>query len=286
MRFRMAFLSLGLMAAAAFAAMPAMAADTPPQQSCQAGDYLVQAVGPTVGPCRAAPTTTCTRIAYSVSSSVSGSPDHLAVFLRAEAGVPTVTPAGVVWNHTDPCTTGDGALGLGGDLLCHDRLIHINNQGVKSGAESFELEVPGKRLPITTTFVVKQGRSSQVACPIVGIGLEDTTATGNCVHQCGAFDPNQSVRTVETFKFKGCEITFEFDPTTGELFTFDAQPIAGSGANCTKKMGLISELFINGGLINPEDPNASMTFGDGWISSGNDSCATRLIAGRYCTVCQ
>jgi hypothetical protein len=98
--------------------------------------------------------------------------------------------------------------------VCHERIVRFNNQQTKT--TTFTLSVAGKRLPITTSVIVKKG-NSQGACQLVGFGLEDTSTDGSCVHQYGTFDAFQAVRTVETFKFKGCEVGFSFDPITGEL---------------------------------------------------------------------
>jgi hypothetical protein len=115
-------------------------------------------------------------------------------------------------------------------------------------------------------------------CQILGLGPEPTAppVPASCVPSCGGFDENQSIRKVETFKFKGCEVTFEFDLATGAVLEFDV-----TGIGCTPFEGDVSELQILG-------PNFQEfgTFGDGWISSGENSCTTRLIGGRYYTVCQ
>jgi len=274
MRYRMAFLSLGLMAAAALLAMPAMAADPVPGKSCTTGngwavttDGLIYDSG-----------SNTTTITYTIGTQ-GNTPDHVGTFVRWEAGAVQASGSSVV---TAPCG-GDSVIGIDPNALCHESIVRFNNQ--QSKVTTFTVTVVGKRLPITTSVVVRKG-NSQGSCRIVGFGLEDTTTTGDCVHQCGAFDPNQSIRKIETFKFKGCEVSFEFDTATGDVTDFSVAPVPGSGAVCTPKQGLISELLLNGGIISPGDPNENVTFGDGWISSGNDSCTTRLISGRYYTVCQ
>jgi hypothetical protein len=171
-------------------------------------------------------------------------------------------------------------IGVAAGAVCHERIARFNNQATK--ANTFTLTVNGRRNPLATSVVVKKG-NSQGACRIVGFGLLDTTGGDACVSSCGNFNPSQSVRKIETFKFKGCEVTFEFDLTTGEVKAFDAQPVL-TGVSCNKLEGSVSELLVNGGIISGTDEE--VTFGDGWINSGNNSCTTRLVGGRYYTVCQ
>lgn len=279
MRNRKAFLSLAVLAAAGLlVAMPAMAADPPPSNACTTtnGWGVATTEGLTYVPCASG---TCTRIKYDVTG---GTPDHVATFIRAEAGQASA-PLGGSLTQTAPCG-GESVIGVGANAVCHETIARFNNQSTK--AASFTLQVNGRRKPITTSVVVKKG-NSQGGCRIVGFGLEDALSGGDaCVSSCGNFNANQSVRKVETFKFKNCEVTFAFDLTTGSVEEFSADPVVGSGASCTPKEGPISELLVNGGIISPGDPNEEVTFGDGWINSGQDSCTTRLVGGRYYSVCQ
>jgi hypothetical protein len=264
--------------ALALAAVPALAADPDPlaaqYKTCSAAGFTVTTAGPTA--CGANGVDTC--ISYAVSGG--GTPDHAATFLRSEASVVSFSGSA----STATCGTNDSVMGLGANLLCHEKLIHWNNQATK--ASSFTLRVAGKRKAALTSVAMRKG-NSQGTCTMTGIGGEETTASATCVNSCGNFDPHQSVRKTEIFKFENCEMTFEFDTTTGAVTYFDAQPIAGSGASCEKKEGPIGDLLVNGGLILSNDPlgNDVVRFGDGWINSGSNSCSTRLIGGWYYTTC-
>ena len=218
-----------------------------------------------------------TCITYNVTGTTI--PDHLGIFLRSEA---VLLSASGSYSVTTACGKGDSVLGLGSNLLCHERLIRFDNRAAK--AVTFTLKVQGKRLPIITTVATRKG-SSQCANPIVGIGLEAPPAPESCVSSCGNFDPNQSVRKVETFKFKDCEATFEFDTASGAVTNFFAAAAAGApvGTECNATQGPISNIFLS----NPDIPegNNNGVFGDGWLNSGNNSCSTRLVGGRYYTTC-
>jgi hypothetical protein len=271
MRYRMAFLSVGLMAAAGLLAATAMAADPVPAKNCTTPNGWAVATDGLIYDS----VSNTTKITYNIGTTGS-TPDHVGTFVRAEAGTVTTDPSA---SKTEPCG-GDSVIGIASNAVCHERIVRFNNQANKS--TTFTLSVSGKRLPITTSVVVRKG-NNQGACRIVGFGLEDTSAVGDCVHQCGDFDGHQAVRTVETFKFKGCEVAFDFDPITGEVTQFDLVSQEPGVACYLTGPNPINELTIDGV---PLFGNNGVKFGDGWISSGEGSCSTRLIAGRYCTVCK
>ena len=211
-----------------------------------------------------------TMITYNITPLAGSTPDHVGTFVRKEAGVPT--PSGS-YNISTLCG-GDSTFGIGSGAICHERIVRFNNQQTK-GSE-FTLTVAGRRRPIETSVIVKKG-NSQGACAIEGFGLEDTTS-GLCVHQCGNFDEHQSIVKTEIFKFKGCEVRFDFDTTTGVVLDF--QVVSGP---CTATVGSVGDLTISGPGIDAD--SQLISFGDGWVGSGNDSCTTRLVSGKYYTVC-
>ena len=268
-----------LAGATLLAAVPAMASDPDPMtySKCSSGCATVVTAGPVACDGGA---NTC--ITYNVTGTTV--PDHLGIFLRSEAVLLSATsgPQQAAYSITTACGKGDYVLGLGSNLLCHERLIRFDNRAAK--AVTFTLKVEGKRKPIITTVVARKG-SSQCANPIVGIGLEEPPAPDSCVSSCGSFAPNQSVRKVETFKFKDCEATFEFDTATGAVTNFFATAVSGApvGTECNASQGPIGDIFVS----NPNIPegNNNGVFGDGWLNSGNNSCSTRLIGGRYYTTC-
>lgn len=276
MRNRKAFLYLAVVASAGWlAAAPAMAADPVPALSCSAGSWTISTAGLDYVSC---PAGTCTQVMYSVSGT--GTPDHLATFVRAEAG--PVTASGS-FTQTAPCD-GDAVIGVGSNAVCHERIVRFNNQSTKASA--FSLSVDGRRKPIATSVVVKKG-SSQAACRIVGFGLEDSAGGDACVSSCGSFNVNQTVTTAEIFKFKGCEVKFTFNLMTGQVTNFSLVADTTPGGSCTingATGGPVTDLFVSGGPLGGTDTD--VTFGDGWISSGENSCSTRFVGGRYYSVCQ
>jgi hypothetical protein len=259
-------------AAALLAAAPAMAHDPDPREyrRCTVCGWTVQTTG--VAPCDGDPDNTC--ITYTVTGA--GVPDHLGVFLRAEAGLPLSTSPSSTTTNPTTCS-GDSVFGLGSPLLCHERVIHFSNRTAL--ATTFTLKVAGKRNPIVTTLVVKKG-SSQCAYPIEGIGFEVPPPPASCVNNCGNFSPKQSVRKTEKFNFEGCIMQFDYDadgsiPAGG--FTVYPDPTVNPAPVCTPTTGSISDIVVQTG---------AGTFGDGWLSSGSDSCSTRMVGGTYYTVCR
>lgn len=278
MRNQKAFLSPALLTAAwLLAATPAMAADPVPVKSCTTEGWAVSTAGGLIYNSGL----NTTSITYKVASlsDPASTPDHVATFVRWEAGTPTASGSAVV---APPCA-GDAVIGIGSNAVCHEQIVRFDNQATR--ASTFTLAVSGKRLPITTSVVVRKD-NSQGSCRIVGLGLEDVSA-GSCVQSCGNFNANQAIRKIETFKFKYCEVQFTFNVSTGEVTNFaligDNTPNHSCAINGATG-GPASDLSVMGGPLSGMD--TPVTFGDGWLSSGSNSCSTRLVAGRYFTVCQ
>jgi hypothetical protein len=268
-----------LTVASLLAATSALATDPVPVKTCNTnnGWTVTTADGPLFDSLSGT-----TSVTYSVgpSSGPTSTPDHVGTFVRWEAGVPTASGSSVV---AAPCA-GDSVIGVGTDTVCHERIVRFNNQQTK--ASNFTVSVSGNKQPITTSVVVRKG-NSQGSCRIVGIGLENVAVSGSCVQSCGNFNPNQTIRKVETFKFKGCEIQFTFNLSTGEVTNYALIADTSPGHSCAingATGGPASDLSVMGGPISGLD--TPVTFGDGWLSSGSNSCSTRLISGRYYTVCQ
>jgi hypothetical protein len=266
-------------ATALLAARPALADDPDPRlyRKCTVCGWTVQTTG--VAPCDGDPGNTC--ITYTVTGT--GVPDHLGVFLRAEAGIPLSTSPSSTTTNPTTCS-GDSVFGLGSPLLCHERLIHFSNRTAL--ATTFTLKVAGKRNPIITSVVVRKGYS-QCAYPIEGIGLEVPPPPASCVNNCGNFSPKQSVRKTEKFNFEGCIMQFDYDadgsvPAGG--FTVYPDPTVSPAPACTGSTGPISDILVQSSAVT--GTNGLGTFGDGWLSSGSNSCSTRMVGGTYYTVCR
>jgi hypothetical protein len=273
MQNRKSSLYLAVVASAGLlAATPALAQDAAPSLSCSTPNgYSIVATGPAYVSCGVNNQDTCTQIIYDISG---GTPDHVATFVRAEAGPVAATGS---FTQTTPCG-GDSVIGVAAGAVCHERIARFNNQSTKGSR--FTLTVNGRRKPLTTSVVVKKG-SNQGACRIVGFGLLDTTGGDACVSSCGNFNVNQTVRKIESFKFKDCEVSFEFDPNTGAIVPNGFTLVAG---NCALSEGPSGALTISGpGIFSDSE---QVTFGDGFVSSGGDSCTTRIIGGKYYTVCR
>lgn len=266
MRVRKVLFAVAVIAAVTVGAQAALAADPIPAKSCTTtSGWIISTAG-----LEYSVLLDTTTITYTVLNTSGATPDHVGTFVRKEVGIPTTSGSSV---YSTLCG-GDSAFGIGSGTICHERIFRFNNQGDKASA--FTLTAAGKRLPIETTVIVKKG-NSQAACAIEGFGFEDTN-TGSCVHQCGDFDENQSIVKTEIFKFKGCEVRFDFDTATGEVLGF--QLVSGP---CTISSGPVGELTISGPGLGA-DPEL-ISFGDGWVSSGSNSCVTRLVSGTRYTVC-
>ncbi len=272
MRVRKVLFAVAVIAAVMVGAQAAMAADPIPAKTCTTTNgWKIATSGLqyfSVG------TMTSTTITYNITPLNGATPDHVATFVRKEAGVPTGASSLTVGA---PCA-GESVIGVAAGVICHERIARWNNQ---EKFTAFTLTVSGKREPIETSVVVRKGNSLG-SCAIEGFGFEDTSA-GSCVHQCGDFDEHQSVVKTEIFKFKMCEISFDFDTLTGEVVAFAATPIPPSNQPCSTKVTPVGQLTISGEGIDADSEIVS--FGDGWISSGNDTCITRLISGTRYTTC-
>jgi hypothetical protein len=90
-------------------------------------------------------------------------------------------------------------------------------------------------------------------------------------------DPKAQQTSKETFTFNDCEIEVAIDPCTGE--SGEATVLSGDCVIDVQPVDSL-QLVINGVTQN-------VTTGDGWISSGDNSCTTkinRLTKTAY-TVC-
>lgn len=266
MRVNKALFAVAVVAAVMFGAQAATAADPIPAKTCTTTNgWSISTTG-----LQYIEAMNYTMVTYNITPISGSTPDHVGTFVRKEAGTVTASGSATV---TSPCG-GESTLGIPANVVCHERIVRFNNQQTKG--TTFSLSVVGRRKPLETSVIVKKG-NSQGACAIEGFGIEDTTS-GLCVHQCGNFDEHQSVVKTEIFKFKGCEVRFDFDTTSGVVLDF--QVVSGP---CTSFEGLVSALTISGPGIDPD--SQLISFGDGWVGSGDDSCTTRLISGKYYTVC-
>jgi len=247
------------------------AAPGPPPTSCSTGLFsLSVSRGPSFVSCT--PTSTnpsgqCTEIEYTVTDG--GTPDHVAAV--EGVGIQYVTGPGNQFYA--PCK-GDPVTDLG-ENSCHEQAAKFNPN---SSANTFAIGLAGERKPGPTTVATRKGLLRLGQCTILGIGLE------------GVASPDQTTQTTENINFKGCVVQFTRDPATGEVVKAQLLTDFGdSGIACEsptlnigdktidpKPVGEI-EVFVAGKDLGPGK------FGDGFVSTGNDSCTTRVIGGKVYT---
>lgn len=211
----------------------------------------------------------CTGVSYYIDGKVGA--DHVAVLARG----PVVDPE----DAFAPCA-GDPVTGLGVHT-CHEQTIRYNAAGEKR--YSFYYVVDGNREPSTTTVSVRKGNIAG-SCEIIGVGQEIVVEdTGYCVPSCGNFDENQTITRREVLNFKGCWLQFDFDLNTGAVV--GVQKVDSDVPGDPDKDDCDFLDFPVGQLkvTVPGGAAEFATFGDGFISSGTDSCSCRVIGGRvYC----
>ncbi|HEY6554284.1 MAG TPA: hypothetical protein VI669_13085 [Vicinamibacteria bacterium] len=268
MRIRMAFLSCTVVATAALLA-PTAALATGNWGSCSSFNPNITIVeGPCpvtfndpLGPSCARPGT-ATGIKYKNSGSTA---DHLATLVTANNDV--ATPSGC--QNYSACS-GDPLTGLG-KHSCHEKAVKINPATQTAG---FWVVAQGttanktQRLPVMTSIVAKKG-SCIKSTAILGLGLEGPSVF-------------QAAKKAETIVFKGCAVKFELDAVTGQVVNAETDPLQSDpGANCSPLfVNDVSELSLT--LTGLGDLGAGQ-IGDGYISTGTNSCTTRVIGGRVYT---
>ena len=173
------------------------------------------------------------------------------------------------------------ANGGGGDTNTGLGKYSVHEQAVKvklNADGTFWVLVKGNKQPLPTAIAVKRGSY----CPIksynvLGLGLD---LPEGCVSSCGNFAPSQALVSREVTKFKECEVFFDKNLTNGTISAFDkTDPLSP----CQVFEGSVKDLSIQGLGLPPGADKVS--FGDGVVSSGEESCNTRFVAGRFYTVC-
>jgi hypothetical protein len=262
MRTKMAFLTFGVALAAVLAASGASATD----YSCTSFQPTVTV---TAGPC---PVSSGTPAACEAAGSytgirykVTGSPDHVAALVTANNAV--VSP-GTVY----AACKGDPATRLGVNS-CHEKAIALGSCRGLATAE-FWVVVAGKRGPVQQSVALKKNYCvKSVAVP--GLGFE-----------ISEFAPLQ---TVESINFKGCVVDFTRDPLTGAV----TNAVLNQGASTKPRCDTSSQTNCCSDVISNTVDKLSLTLngvplgdgqiGDGYVSSGVNSCTTRVVGGRVYT---
>jgi hypothetical protein len=169
-------------------------------------------------------------------------------------------------------------------------------------ADRFQVIAQGLRETTAKSVAVRHGRRIG-SCEIAGLGEAATTvdSIGACVPSCGNFDPRQPLTIEEILRFNTtddsgnpieCSLRFVFNAETGEVIE---EPLYPGGpftdltpdsitAGCDFEKYDVSqiELVLTDGSGTTIGGGAA-TFGDGILSTGSDSCTTRVIGGRVYT---
>ena len=145
---------------------------------------------------------------------------------------------------------------------CSTQAIRLNKD---SDTGTFDLYVQGDQAVATdSTIVVKKGRIVE-ECRIASLG-------SSCEPVC---DPKAQTASKETFVFDDCEVEIALNPCTGD-------PLSATTVSGDCAVGEVSvdeiKLEINGVL-------QDVTVGEGWLSSGEDSCTTRWFRRRPYVTC-
>jgi hypothetical protein len=198
---------------------------------------------------------------------VSGRPDHIATIVTANNQVLSVPS----YQFYGACV-GDPATGLGKNS-CHERAVKINSDCYTSG--EFWVVVDKAKSAVLQSIAVKKG-SCVKSFAVAGFGSE--------------VNPFVQARKTETVNFKGCAVTFEFDPITNAVLNAQLDPGQSSKPICTGTQNDGTCCAFNGGadisklvLTLDGEPLGAGQIGEGYVSSGTNSCTTRIIGGRVYT---
>lgn len=263
MRTKVAFLAGSLAVAGLLAASGASAGN---YYSCSS---FAPTVTVTAGPCpvsSGAPVACEAAGPYTgIRYKVTGSPDQVAALVTANNAV---VSAGTVY----AACKGDPATGLGVNS-CHEKAIALGGCGGGATAE-FWVVVAGKRGPVQQSVALKKS-SCVKSVAITGLGYE-----------ISEFAPLQ---TVESINFKGCVVDFTRDPLTGSVTNAVLNQLASTKPRCdtSSQTNCCSEVISNTvdklSLTLNGVPLGDGQIGDGYVSSGTNSCTTRVVGGRVYT---
>ena len=269
------FLNAASVTALMVLAVPPVAAEELPRECTSSGGaFRIEVIQ---GPCAVdnenAPDCAVTGAFTGIRYRITGNPDHVAVLVKKGNVVSTAT-GNIVYG----LGAGDTTTGLGKHSQ-HERAVKFGS-GYSSG--EFWLVVEGEKLPSLETILAKKGTNRAEPCAIVGLGddgIREEPSEDGCVRACGNFHPDQLLKKAEILTFKGCSVMFTYDLFTGQVV--DAH-LTGESAECDFFTANVSDLSLT---LNVEGggPLGLGTIGDGYISTGSDSCTSRVISGRLYT---
>jgi hypothetical protein len=246
-------LSVALAAANAYASEPEVQCTTN-----RSGSWTISMTGPSSVPCPDGGQ--CTALGYQIFGNAGRRPSRAAVLV--EYDVDLVEPTA---DQVSEACGGDRRTRLGLNDCLH-KTVKIN-LGTGPGPKSFEIVARGLRDVVASAVVVRGagGTGAPEGCSIASLGSV-------------AFHPNQQILSSQQIYFKGCTVTIPTDAVTGE-----GAPGTITGENCVFVANAApvteGELKINGQSV------GTLSFGNGSISSGTASCATKIINRRLYTWC-
>lgn len=271
-----AFLSCAVVAATGLLATPAAMATG---SSCSSFNPTVTITSLPVGappgatgPCpvtSANPTQCAASGPYTgIRYKITGSPDHVATVVTANNVVLSVPG-----NQFYAACVGDSVTGLG-KQSCHERAVKVNPNPYTG---EFWLVVDKARAPILQSLAAKKGSCTK-SFAVTGLGFE--------------VNPFQTAQKTETVNFKGCAVDFAYDVVTGavqsaQLNIAQSLPVCQGGEQPGTCCSHVIESDVSNLSLNLNIPGigplGAGQFGDGYISSGVNSCTTRVIGGRVYT---
>lgn len=252
----------GLLAVVTLLAIAATASASDVQYECTtngAATWEVLASAPTSIECPVGGGE-CTLLQYTVNAlkSTGINQDHVAVLVEHGLSVVSLNNSVTVYPECD----GDTVTSMG-IRDCSMQAVRLNT---KSATQTYDLITRGEAVAVDGSIVIKKGKSLIEECRIASLG---TLQPPIC-------DPKAQQTAKETFQFEDCIIEIPLDPCTGE--PGEPNVISGDCATDSAPIGTL-QLVLNGGVTQ------NVTIGDGWISSGENSCTTRMFNGTSYTTC-
>ena len=143
---------------------------------------------------------------------------------------------------------------------------------LQTATAPFWIVVTGQKAAVLQSVAVKRG-SCIKSFAVPGLGFD--------------VNPFQATQKVETVNFKGCAVKFQYDIVTGAVTSAAIDPTQSTKPGCavarTTPPAARStaaqdvshlKLTLNG------QPLGTGQFGEGYVSSGTNSCTTRVIGGQ------
>lgn len=246
---------------------PVWASDTPFSCTTDNQGWTVTASTPRVDDCTVCDENLagqdCSIIHYEVAPLLADPADHIAILINHD-----LTIVGNALQQALPCD-GDPTIGLG-ELSCHESAVKVNADGQVN--KVFDLCVLGGEIgPVARSIAVKKGRTTE-SCAIASFGTDVFV------------DPNAQGSAQTTVEFKGCTVTIPENPVTGvggeATISGGKCKFLGTGTNPNPGLPIAAaQLNINGVNV------GAGSYGVGSLSSGTDSCSTKIVKRKLYTFC-